>query len=183
MLYRWVEYVSLFWLAPAILFVFREQLAPLILPFIVTVAVICSIILWQDDKIQKQWRRAKDLRRKHFNPLWQTFAILASLVALFTYLYTPETFLDFPLNHTMSWILILMIYPLLSVIPQEVIFRVYFFHRFKRLFTSKISRAWLSSLSFGFAHLVYGNWIAVISPPISSPTRNGKSLNLKIPTS
>ena len=162
MLLRWFEYFSLFWLIPVLLYVFREQTAPLIIPFIVLVALLCSCILWRDEKLQKQWQRAKNMKRKHLRPLWQTFAILGLLIAAFTYIYTPDTFLDFPLNHTISWLAIIVVYPLLSVIPQEVIFRIYFFHRFKNLFASKLSCAWLSSISFGFAHLIYGNWIAVV---------------------
>ncbi|WP_448548597.1 CPBP family intramembrane glutamic endopeptidase [Thalassotalea fusca] len=162
MLFRWVEFLCLFWIIPICLFAFREPLAPLIIPFIICVALLCSLILWRDDKLQKQWQRAKLLQRKHFRPMWQSFLALAILTIIFVYFYTPNTLFDLPLNHTYSWLVLIVAYPLLSVVPQEVIFRIYFFHRFKKLFSSKLTCAWLSSICFGFAHIIYSNWIAVI---------------------
>jgi membrane protease YdiL (CAAX protease family) len=60
------------------------------------------------------------------------------------------------------WILVMVFYPLFSVYPQEIIFRAFFFHRYEKLFGNN---SWLiisSGLSFGFVHLFFGNWIAVV---------------------
>lgn len=71
-------------------------------------------------------------------------------------------FLHWPLNEPWMWVATLLIYPVVSVIPQEIIFRTYFFHRYKKILPSKYARWALSTFVFGLAHLVYGNWIAVV---------------------
>jgi uncharacterized protein len=59
------------------------------------------------------------------------------------------------------WALIMVLYPLLSVLPQELLFRAYFFHRYQPLFGSGWTMFIASALAFGFAHIVLGNWVAV----------------------
>ena len=49
--------------------------------------------------------------------------------------------------------------PLLSVVPQEIIFRRYLFTRFETIFTPAMM-VLVSGLGFGFAHVVFGNWVA-----------------------
>ena len=53
------------------------------------------------------------------------------------------------------------LYPALLVLPQELLFRCFFFHRYESLFGGK---TWLlilcNAASFGLSHLFYGNWIA-----------------------
>ena len=78
------------------------------------------------------------------------------------YLLAPDILFNLPSQHLELWLLTLMLYPIVSVLPQEVIFRTYFFHRYKHIIPSKTHRWLLSSLTFGLAHIVYGNWIAVV---------------------
>ncbi len=58
--------------------------------------------------------------------------------------------------------MVMCLYPLLSVVPQEIIFRPFFFRRFEPLFP----RPWLmlaaSAITFGFAHVLFQNWVAVL---------------------
>ncbi len=52
--------------------------------------------------------------------------------------------------------------PLLSVIPQELVFRTFFFHRYGPLFGDwKWIGVAVNGLLFGFAHIIFDNWIAV----------------------
>ena len=55
-----------------------------------------------------------------------------------------------------------MLYPLFSALPQELVFRTFLMYRYKHIVKRKQHRIWLSSLAFGFAHIFYGNWIAVV---------------------
>jgi CheY-like chemotaxis protein len=63
-----------------------------------------------------------------------------------------------PLNGLM----LLLLYPILSVMPQELIFRTYFFHRYKRIMPSKTVRIIVSASVFALAHIVYANVLAVL---------------------
>jgi membrane protease YdiL (CAAX protease family) len=54
----------------------------------------------------------------------------------------------------------MILYPLLSVYPQELIFRTFFFHRYRQIFRQSWVLILASGLSFGLAHLFFANWIA-----------------------
>ncbi|MEM9523569.1 MAG: CPBP family intramembrane glutamic endopeptidase [Pseudomonadota bacterium] len=59
--------------------------------------------------------------------------------------------------------MIAILYPLVSVLPQELVFRPLFFERYQTLLPSG---AWpavvLNAALFSFAHLMYWSWIVVI---------------------
>jgi uncharacterized protein len=55
----------------------------------------------------------------------------------------------------------MIVYPLISVIPQEVLFRGYFFHRYGPLFGARLGMIAASALAFGWVHIIFGNWISV----------------------
>jgi membrane protease YdiL (CAAX protease family) len=56
----------------------------------------------------------------------------------------------------------MLFYPVLSVYPQELAFRAYFFHRYAPVFRSKIAMILASAVAFGYAHIILHNWIAII---------------------
>ncbi|MDO5704841.1 MAG: CPBP family intramembrane metalloprotease [Paracoccus sp. (in: a-proteobacteria)] len=51
------------------------------------------------------------------------------------------------------------LYPLLSALPQELIFRPLFFHRYGGLFDNQRQALLANSVIFSFAHLMYWSWI------------------------
>ena len=162
MLLRWCEYFLLFWVMPVSLFFFREYLGYLLIPLIVLIAFVCGFLLWRKGILQTQWQLMHMFRPGLLKPIFLPFVILAVPILLAVLLFMPEKFMDLPLNATGSWLLIVLLYPVFSVLPQELIFRSYFFHRYRRLFASEQTRWLLSSFSFGLAHLLYANWIAVL---------------------
>jgi membrane protease YdiL (CAAX protease family) len=59
------------------------------------------------------------------------------------------------------WVMVIFLYPVLSALPQEIIFRSFIFRRFAPLFTpTQLSIA--SALAFGWAHIILMNWVAVV---------------------
>ena len=57
--------------------------------------------------------------------------------------------------------LIWLLYPILSALPQELIFRPLFFHRFGSLFPSQRVAMAVNAFVFSFAHLMY--WSVVVA--------------------
>lgn len=90
------------------------------------------------------------------------FLIAGGSVAAYVEQEMPRLFLNFPLQRPDTWLLVMVLYPLMSVIVQELVFRTFFFHRYGPLFGQ---HRWLliatNGLLFGFAHIMFGNWIAV----------------------
>jgi len=59
------------------------------------------------------------------------------------------------------WLLVIIFYPVFSVYPQELLYRAYFFHRFKPLFASNTAMIVASAILFGFVHIIFGSWISI----------------------
>ena len=84
-------------------------------------------------------------------------AVLAT--ALVHYL-DPSKMFFLPLERPGWWVIVMVLYPILSVLPQEVIYRAYFFERYQPLFPNPKALLWASAASFGFLHILFHNWVA-----------------------
>lgn len=96
-----------------------------------------------------------------------TFAALGTLLTLALALYDattdgPSILFSMPRERPTLWLIIMIFYPLVSVYPQEVIWRAFMFHRYARLFPARVPMIAASALAFGHAHIVFHNWLAVI---------------------
>lgn len=92
-----------------------------------------------------------------------TFAVLGTAIAYAAYVLYPAGFLSFPRRVPRLWLTIMVLYPLLSVLAQEFVYRTFFFHRYGPLFgQSRWSAIVTNAALFGFAHIIFGNWIAVL---------------------
>ena len=56
----------------------------------------------------------------------------------------------------------MLTYPVLSVLPQNVVYRAFFFHRYRFLFADGWPMTLASALAFAFAHVVYRNGLALL---------------------
>ncbi len=93
-------------------------------------------------------------------PMLKRFACCAALLTLLTRLFAPALLFSFVRTQPAFWLLVMVAYPLLSVIPQEIIFRSFFFARYKHLFTTPRLMILASGIAFGFAHILFHNWVA-----------------------
>ncbi len=158
---RWVELVVLFALIPALVVCFIGDLATWLMPLLLLTGAGCLYLLLADPSFKRFRLWHVDAFYQHMRKTLWLFLPFASLACVLVAVYMPKLLFYLPGEHPSLWLLTLLIYPLISVIPQEVIFRTFFFHRYKRILPSKIWRWLLSTLSFASVHAVYGNWIAV----------------------
>jgi uncharacterized membrane protein YhaH (DUF805 family) len=87
------------------------------------------------------------------------FAALCAALTLIIILVAPERLFALPRDHPRAWLLLIVAYPLISVWPQELIYRAFFFERYKALFGRALPIA--SAVAFGFLHIIYGNPVAL----------------------
>jgi membrane protease YdiL (CAAX protease family) len=96
---------------------------------------------------------------------WRTVAAVAAATAaasaLLVWWLVPGQALWLPRRATGLWLAILALYPLLSALPQELIFRVLFFRRYGALFPSRGAAVFASAATFALAHLFFWNWVAL----------------------
>jgi hypothetical protein len=64
----------------------------------------------------------------------------------------------FPLERPGFWALVMLLYPPLSVVPQEFMCRSFFFERYKTLLPRPAVMIAVNALMFGFVHIVFHNW-------------------------
>ena len=88
-------------------------------------------------------------------------AILLILLGLAVRIFAPEFLFSLARRQPLFWALIMLLYPLLSVCPQEFLYRAFFFQRYQPLFGSGRGMIAASSLAFSFVHIIFGNWLAV----------------------
>jgi membrane protease YdiL (CAAX protease family) len=55
----------------------------------------------------------------------------------------------------------MVLYPILSVYPQGIIYRAFFFERYRTLFPNPAVLIMMSAIAFSFAHIIFPNPIAV----------------------
>ncbi|MCE7006329.1 CPBP family intramembrane metalloprotease [Kibdelosporangium philippinense] len=91
--------------------------------------------------------------------LWFITAVGSTVVVLFT---RPDLFLGFPRTEPVMWGFVMVLYPVLSVYPQELIFRAFMFQRYQPIFGDGYGMIAASAVAFGFVHIAFGNWISVV---------------------
>lgn len=71
----------------------------------------------------------------------------------------PEAIFQIPRHRPQFLLLIWSLYPLLSALPQELIFRPLFFHRYGPILPRGQGALLLNAAVFAFAHLMYWSWV------------------------
>jgi uncharacterized protein len=156
------ECIVLFFILPAALYFHRHWVAWRITPIVLVIAAVCTVYLISDKSFDT--RKFWDVRNisHHIGRILLTFLVPAVMVGLFTYFFQKDHFLYFVSAEPWLWLVFILFYPLLAVYPQEIVFRAFFFHRYRCLFTDKATMILLSGISFGIAHLFYANWFAPV---------------------
>lgn len=157
-----IECLLFFFIFPCLLYFFRHQLAFHVFFLLITLTLICIIILLKDPEFNPKMLWPK-LEVDHLKSIGIIFVPGAMVLTIVAYIALPARFFDFPFSQPAAWLNTMLVYPFFLVVPQEFLFRCFFFHRYRRLFTGKERYLMgLNALSFGMAHIFYGNWIAPV---------------------
>jgi hypothetical protein len=159
---RTVEMVAVFGLFPIALIPLRVEVGRWLIPILVVTAAGCSVVLIQDPTFDRRrlWNATglvAGLRR-----MLRLVPVGAVALVVLTLLIDPTRLLGLARERPLLWAVVLILYPVLSAYPQELIFRTFFFHRYARLIGDP---RWViagSALSFGLAHAFLSNWIAPV---------------------
>src|SRR5690606_1657020 len=65
-----------------------------------------------------------------FASILAVFIVAGGAVAWYVAEYMPRLFLEFPRNRPDTYARIILLYPAMSVIVQELVYRTFFFHRY-----------------------------------------------------
>ena len=100
--------------------------------------------------------------RGGLRPVFLRFLVLAPLIFAAAWLFVPDDFLSFPRRAPDRWLMVMLLYPLLSVWPQEIIYRAYIHRRYAPLWGTENGYIVASALAFGYMHIIFLNAPAVI---------------------
>lgn len=159
-LYLAIEFLVLFAGLPLLLYTQRYALSGRIVLVLAVLAAGCVVALWIDPAFERRRMWNASSLSKHLRSMLAVFALgTVGMIAVFAWWY-PELLWSFPREHTRTWLLLMLTYPLLSVYPQELIFRTFLFHRYDPLFRNVRTKIAASGTAFGVAHIVFANWAA-----------------------
>ena len=157
-LVRWIEMAGIFIGVPLLLlgdFVPRPKIIALL-----AVCIACLALLLRDKTFDRSRFGLSGFRN------WRTlsirFAVIASCLVLYIVLVEPGNVLAILRHNPSLWALIMIVYPVFSVVPQEIIYRAFYFHRYSSLFAHEKVGIVVNAALFAFAHILFRNWVAII---------------------
>lgn len=159
----WLEWSALFVLLPLFLRFFWQPRLVFGLLFAATIGVTIWLLrrrnfdrrlLWYGLNVRGEWKQLKRILLR--------FAVCGAMIATLVFFIFPQNFLDMPREKPHVWAMVMIFYPLLSVYPQELIYRTFFFERYRHLFPNCISTVLASAVVFGLVHIIFQNPLAVL---------------------
>ncbi|RZS90494.1 CPBP family intramembrane glutamic endopeptidase [Aquimarina brevivitae] len=85
------------------------------------------------------------------------FLLIVLVSTLYVHFLYPEKLFIVVVNKPWLWATILIVYTLFSVVPQELIYRTFFFARYEKFFQNKYLFILVSAIIFSLAHLFFLN--------------------------
>jgi len=152
------ELLGIFVIIPAVIY----ALHPLpIIPILWMVTFISMWAVFKDKTFERNslWRSSE--LKKNYKGMVKQFLIITTVMIALIYFFIPDQLFSLIQDDPLLWALIMIFYPLLSVYPQELLYRTFFFHRYKILFHKKWQTITANALLFGYMHIIFQNWIAV----------------------
>lgn len=179
---RWAELLAVFFVLPALFAWWRatgstfqdwltEVGAPdalasaarpqqIMFPTLFLITACCLFALLLDKSFDKRrFGNARAVGPQLRRVLGQWAIGIAGITA-FTAIVHPDWLFILPRSIPVLWIAIMCLYPIFSVYPQGIVYRLFFFHRYGPLLRSVPAMVLLNALAFGWMHIVFLNWIA-----------------------
>jgi membrane protease YdiL (CAAX protease family) len=157
-----VEFLLLFVALPLVLAGDVVRLP--LLPTLWLIALGCLVVLLFDRGFDRRclWN-AEHLGRR-LKQAALPFLLAAPVLTVAVVLFEPERLFQFVRERPLIWAIVMVLYPILSVYPQGVVYRAFIFHRYRELFPQRAALIGASAIAFALVHLVFRNPIA---PPLS----------------
>jgi hypothetical protein len=165
---RVVEFLLLFVAAPVAYAVAyrhglgRGWLVPSPIPVLLVFSAGCLLVLLCDRTFPRRRLWNAELLGARLRRVLGLFLVLGGALAAAFLLLEPERFAQLVRRRPALWGVVMVAYPVLSVYPQELIYRAFFFHRYREVFPTTGALVLMAALAFGLAHLVFWNWVGVV---------------------
>lgn len=161
MVRRWCEFVALYVALPPALLAVRAMsgVSLPVLPVLWAAAVPAAFVL----RAGYGWGKAEFAGMGHAD--WRALAVRAAVaaaaLAAVLLAVSPASLFDLPRRNPQLWALVMIVYPLLSVYPQGILYRGLFYARYACLFKTERRALWAGAAVFAWTHVVFANMWAV----------------------
>ena len=154
-----LEFLAVFGGLP--LLIYFRRLPNLPIPYLLLAALISFVFLRADATFSLSQLTSWGNYWPFLATIFLRDAFCLLLLSLAVYLLAPDLLFSLIKRSPWLWLAIFVLYPLVSVYPQELFYRAFFFHRYQPLFGSGWGMLFASALAFGFVHIIFRNWLAV----------------------
>jgi uncharacterized protein len=150
-----LELILLFVIFPILYFFDLIPFHKLVL--LVVLFIYCVIILMN----QRHHNPERFNTKANWRLILLRFIGISILILVWIKIFSPNPlFADFKANKKL--LLMTLIYPFSSAFPQELIFREFFFFRYRPIFRNEIVLIAINVILFAFAHIYFANWTILI---------------------
>jgi membrane protease YdiL (CAAX protease family) len=156
-----VEYLFVFFVVVAVYVAVRPPGGP-ILPLVLAAGAVVMYLRRQATFDRQDLFRAGVIRSA-LPGILLTWVPVSLLLTTGVAVFAPARLFDMPRERTALWAAIVILYPIVSVYPQELLFRAFLLHRYAGVFDTGRRAAAAGAVAFGFAHLLFGNVLAVVA--------------------
>lgn len=154
------EIIILFIIVPVLLAVYKLKIP--LMSVLLVFGLLIFLFLKYDDSFELKKIKKFNLSAKQLRKMIAVFLFSAVLMVILIYIIDKNRL--FLLVKKVPWLLLLIsvFYPLFSVIPQTLIYRLFFFHRYDKLFKNDTLKIIFSALFFSFGHILYKNLLVLL---------------------
>jgi membrane protease YdiL (CAAX protease family) len=153
-----LEFLILFVVLPA---AFAARPFPIpALPILWVVTAYCYLVLRRHPQFEGTTFWSRQALAGCWRPIVTLFVPVAAALTLAVRVFAPALFLNMPRRNPLLWAGIMIFYPLLSVIPQTLVYRAFLFERYRALFCAEPARILASAAAFAWLHIALRNWLA-----------------------
>ncbi len=147
------EFLLLFLALPLALRLLPARFSPL--PALWAASLYCLHVLWRTPGFHavRLWDAAA-LPHAIFS-VFAIFTIAATVTTVAVWMWRPQQLFGFVRMHPTTWAVVMVLYPMLSVYPQGIVFRAFFFERYRPLFPAASAIVLASAAVFAFSHIIF----------------------------
>ncbi len=98
---------------------------------------------------------------RSWRPILLRFIFFAIVTSVLVWIFARAQFFILPKTNASLWLMIIVFYPIWSAFPQELIYRTWFFNRYRDLFKNENIYFLTNAFLFSFSHIIFRNWLAL----------------------
>ncbi|WP_290468664.1 CPBP family glutamic-type intramembrane protease [Lacinutrix sp. MedPE-SW] len=99
---------------------------------------------------------------RFFKATFFKLILIAVITITFVLISNQASLFKVVLNKPLLWLVILFVYSAFSVYPQELIYRTFYFQRYKNLFKSEHLFIFINAIVFSLAHIFFRNTLVIL---------------------